>query len=142
MNTHYIYALIDVDKTFYIGLTKNLESRRVNHYKKFGSHIELRVVDQYSGKSDTAHALEFFYIKKYRDLGCDLLNINGVPEDKDRKRSFTYSGDPMVRLLAEESARQHGLTFSELVDGLLKSYNESDDSSDLAVVVEGFIKKI
>ena len=44
-----------------------------------------------------------------------------------RKRSFTYSGDPITRKDAIRKAKKEGMNFSELVDGLLKAYTETPD---------------
>jgi hypothetical protein len=122
MKKYYIYVLTKEDVVFYVGVAGNLENRRAKHLKRFGRLFEMNVVDQYYGKKDTAHALEMFWIKKYRDLGYELANICGVATDDDLKRSFTYSGDLETRMAAECKAKKQGMTFSELVEKLLKAY--------------------
>jgi len=63
-----------MDKVFYVGQTKNLNRRFVDHKAMYGKDIEINKVDEIYGDGQSATKIENKWIKKYADLGCDLLN--------------------------------------------------------------------
>lgn len=132
MNIFYIYTLLRDGIVFYVGLTKDAEARRKVHCKKDEPTVEMQIVDEYMGEKDTAHALESFYIKKYIDMGFDLLNSKGASGKPNLKQSFTYSGEEKTKRDAMRKAKKEGIkNFSDLVEGLLKAYigNPEEDSN-------------
>jgi hypothetical protein len=61
------------------------------------------------------------------------------------KQSFTYSGDPKTRRDAIKKAKKEGMTFSVLVERLLRSYNSAESyktiDSPPHSIVTGIYKK-
>lgn len=131
MKKYYIYSLSKKGSIFYIGCTMNLSSRLNNHRKKFGSLIEMDTIDEYFGSSDAAFALESFWIKKYLDLGINLLNVSNCLPNSQKKTVFTYACRPSIRDAATERAKKEGVTLSSIIEMALIGYVAAEVWKDM-----------
>jgi len=121
MNQYYIYVLERGDNTFYVGYSIDIEQRFKQHKVKFGSDISIKVVDSYYGSDETARALEDFWIKKYKDLGIPLVNIQ---QYGDKRVARSYKISDLIYFKAMERAKNEGTTLSELIEQVVTQYSE------------------
>lgn len=91
-NTTFIYNLIGINSDAnitYIGKTVNPYKRKLGHFKKYGKHIELNIIDKIDSlKSIDWKPLECFWIQHFKDYGYKLTNKNnggGGADFKDSK---------------------------------------------------------
>jgi hypothetical protein len=77
MEITYIYELSKDGIPFYIGKTKNINSRKAEHKRKYSETIILTVIDSVESldKKDWK-PLETFWIIQYKAWGFNLTNSN------------------------------------------------------------------
>ena len=73
-----VYYLIKNGDIFYIGLTRNPDTRQYDHQRRYGKDLKLIVIESYKNRF-FAYSMETYWIHQFIAWGFKIININGNP---------------------------------------------------------------
>lgn len=80
INITYIYLIENIEpgtNKVYIGKTKNINWRNQSHKKRWGTQINLTIIDQIESlNKDNWKPLESYWIEQFKQWGFEILNKN------------------------------------------------------------------
>ena len=148
---------IDTNEIVYIGITKNkLQQRfsshlrekknnlkKVNYFQKYRDLLEIVCIEKGIENLKQANEKEIYYIKKYRNLGCNLLNatdggdgtLNFESWNKGIKCNY-------VDKLMQNSPNAKKIYSYDLNGNFLKEYNSIKKASEETNSSRSAIKNI
>jgi hypothetical protein len=136
---------IDTNEIVYIGITKNkLQQRfyshlndkrrnpkKVNYFQKYRDLLKIVCIEQGIESLEEANKKEIYYIKKYKDLGCKLLNATDGGDGTLNLQSWNKGIKcNYVDKLMQNSPNAKKIYSYDLNGNFLKEYNSIKKASE------------
>jgi predicted GIY-YIG superfamily endonuclease len=148
---------IDTNEIVYIGITRNTIEKRfkghlrekkrnlkkIRYFSKYGSLLQIICIEDNINNLKEANQKEIYYIKKYRDLDCNLLNAtdggDGTLNFKSWNKGIkcTY-----IDKLIKNSPNAKNVYSYDLTGVFLKEYNSIKKASEDTNIPRYAIKNI
>lgn len=148
---------IDTKEIVYIGITKNKlhkrfsshlsdkrrNQKKVNYFQKYRDLLQIVCIEEGIETLQEANKKEIYYIKKYKNLGCNLLNatdggdgtLNFESWNKGIKCNY-------VEKLIQNSPNAKKIYSYDLNGNFLKEYNSIKKASEDLLTPRSAIKNI
>jgi hypothetical protein len=148
---------IDTNEIVYIGITKNkLQQRfyshlndkrrnpkKVNYFQKYRDLLKIVCIEQGIESLEEANKKEIYYIKKYKDLGCKLLNATDGGDGTLNLQSWNKGIKcNYVDKLMQNSPNAKKIYSYDLNGNFLKEYNSIKKASEDLLIPRIAIKNI
>lgn len=148
---------IDTDEIVYIGITRNkLNTRffshlrdkrrnpkKVNYFQKYCNLLQIVCIEEGIETLQEANKKEIYYIKKHKDLGCNLLNATDGGDGTLNFESWNKGVKcNYVDKLMQNSPNAKKIYSYDLNGNFLKEYNSIKKASEDLIIPRSAIKNI